>query len=80
MRGVSTNILDQKINTAWTIALKNIPDTRGLEPYRPRILVSCAQLFRDFSKFTTTAVQSSPPAVRTCPKYLKEVTVSSGCP
>ena len=75
MWGVSTHVSDLKSNTSCTTALKNIPDTLGLAPSHPMILDRLAQLFRAFFKLPTTPGQFSSPAVKTGPKYLKEMTV-----
>ena len=80
MRGVRTHVSDLKRNTVCTTALRKILDTLRLDPYRPRILFICAQIFRAFFKFPTTSGQSQSPVVKTCPKYLNKVTVSIGLP
>ena len=78
--GVITHVYAPKIRTVCTTALKNIPDTLGLYPSLPGILDRRSQLFRAFLRFPTTAGQFPSEAVKICPKYLKDVTVSSGMP
>ena len=80
MRGIITHVSNMKRSNACTTALKNIPDTLGMDPYLPSIISSRAQIFRDFRGFPTTAYQFSSDAVMTRPKYLKNVNVSIGLP
>ena len=80
MRGVRNHVSELKRNTACTTDLNNIPDTIGSAPFQASILVRCAQLFYVFFNFTTTTGQFSSPDVKTRPRYLNKVTVSSGLP
>ena len=80
MRGVSTHVSNLNISTVCTTTLNNIPDTLGLEPSRPIILISRAQLFRAVIRFPTTARQLSYTTVKTIHIYLNEVTVLSVLP
>ena len=77
MWGDRTYVSDLNSSNACTTALKNIPDTLGLEPSCPRILASRSQIIRTFLSFPTTAGQSSSATVNTRPRYLEEVTVLS---
>ena len=62
-------------NYCRTTAFKNTPNTLGLAPSLPSLLIRRAQLFRALQRLTTTAGQSSSDAIVTRPKYLKDVTV-----
>ena len=75
MRGVSTHFSDPNISTACTTALKNIPKTLDLPPSYPIILSRRAKFFPAFLRFPTAAGQFSSAAVKTRPRYSKEVTV-----
>ena len=78
MWGFSTHVSDPNSSTTCTTALKNIPKTLGLVPSLPRILVSRAYLFYAFLRLTTTAGQFLSATTKIHPRYLKEVTFSSG--
>ena len=80
MQGVRTHIREPKSSTAWTTDLKNIPTTLGLAPSRPRIRVSRAKLFCAFFMFPINYGQFFSTVVKTRPRYLKEVTISSNLP
>ena len=77
MQGVITHVSNYNIRTACTTTLKNIPENLGLEPYRPRILVSRAQLLLALIRFPNTTVQLLYASVKILPRHLKELTVSS---
>ena len=57
MRGVSTHVSNLNISTVCTTTLNNIPDTRGLSPYRPSILSIRAQIFCAFQRFPNNSGQ-----------------------
>ena len=76
MQGVTTYVYNPNRRNSCTTALRDIPETRGMAPSHLSILASHAQLFRSFQRFPTTDVQSSSAAVKTRPRYLKEVTVA----
>ena len=76
MQGFITHASNPNIITACTNSLKKVPDTLGLAPSLPSILVSRTQLFCSFRKFPTNARKLSSNAVKICPNYLKDVTVS----
>ena len=78
MQRVNTHVYAPKSSTACTTSLKNTAKTLGLAPSRHRILASWAQLFYAFFRLTATADQFSSAAIKTCPRYLKEVTILSG--
>ena len=80
MWGLTTHVSNQKSSTAWTTALKKKPETRGAAPslLRMRVILLQTDLARD--KFLTTSGQSSSAANITCPRYLKEVTISRESP
>ena len=78
MQGVSTHVSNLNSSITRTTTLDNNPYTLGLAPYSPIILTSRSQLFRAFLRSPTTSGQSLYTAVKTYPRYLKEVTVSSG--
>ena len=78
MQGVMTHVSVPKSNTACTTAFNNIPDTHRLAPSQPSILVSCAQFFLAFFKFIITVGQFPSPYIKTRPKYLNKVNISSG--
>ena len=80
MRGFITHVSDPKTITARTTALEKIPETLRLSPSRPRIFVTRVQLFRAIFSYLTTVGHSLQVADETRPRYLKEVTISSGLP
>ena len=71
MQGVITQKSYPKIKIACITALNKVPDTRVIDPSRPKILVIQSHLFRDFRRFLTTMDQSFSGAVRIHPRYLK---------
>ena len=80
MRGVTTQVYDPKSSTACTMDLKNNPDTRGTDP---SLLMMCDILLQTTlsqDKFFTTSGQSLSAADINSTRYLKEVTISRGCP
>ena len=62
------------------MALKKKPDTRGLAPYLLRIHIILLHTSHTFAKFRITEVQSPSTAKINLPRYLKDVTISRGCP
>ena len=80
MRGVTTQVLEPKRNTACTMDLKKNPDTCGSEPSMMRILVILFHNFHACDKFLTTNGQLLSVAEITRPKYQKEVTIPRGRP
>ena len=77
-RGVSTYFSNPKSSTAWTTTVKKIPEILGLSPSHPSIFVGYSQLLCTIFRLRTTALQSFSASVKTHPRYLKEVTLSSG--
>ena len=57
IQGVITHTSDPKIITAFTTALKNIPNTLGFTLYFPKILNNRAQILLVFPSFPTISVQ-----------------------
>ena len=80
MQGVTTQVSDPKSSTACTTSLKKKPDIRGAAPSLLRMRVILLQTALDRDKFFTTAGQLLSAAKIICPRYLKEVTISRGCP
>ena len=80
MRGVTTHVSVPKSSTDWTTNLKKNLDTRSAASSLLIILVNLRHNACAFARFMTTANQLSSAADITCPKYLKEVTISRGCP
>ena len=80
MRGVTTQFSDPKSSTACTTDPKKNPGTCGAAHslLRMRDIFLQTALARD--KFFTTTGQLLSTAKITCPRYLKEVTISRGCP
>ena len=78
MRGVTTQVSAPKSSINWTTALKKNTDTRSTVPPMLRILVNLRPTARAFVRFLNTAEKASPIADITCPKYLKEITISRG--
>ena len=68
--GFTTHVSAPNSSTFCTTALKNYPEIRGVAPSLLKIPCILPQLFRVFSKFPTTAGQSSSPAVITLPMYV----------
>ena len=80
MRGVTTQVYDPKSSTACTTALKKKPDTRGTTPSLLRISVILFHTALAWDKLCTIADQSFYAPKITCPRYLKEFTISRGRP
>ena len=80
MQGVTTHVSAPKKDTDKTTALKKNPYTRGVTPYLMIILFNLRLTACLSTRFLTKAGQSSSAAEITCPKYLKEVTISRGSP
>ena len=80
MRGVNTQVCALKISTDWATDLNKNPDTRGAAPYFLIILVNLQHTACVLARFWTNAGQSLSATETTCPKYLKEVTISRGHP
>ena len=78
MQGVMNHVSVPKSNNTCTTAFNNIPDTHRLAPSQPSILVSCAQFFLAFFKFIINVRQLSYSYIKTRPKYLNKVKISSG--
>ena len=78
MQGVTTQVSAPKSSINWTTALKKNTDTRSTVPPMLRIIVNLRHTARAFVRFLNTAEKASPIADITCPKYLKEITISRG--
>ena len=71
IHGNTTHVSTPNSITCWTTALKKFPDTLLFSPSLLRIRCSIPQLYHAFPRFPATAGQSSSPAVRILPRYLK---------
>ena len=80
VRGVTTQVSTPKNSTACPTTLENIPDTLGFTPSLPKIIARRVQLLLAFHRFSKTYGQSASKAVMILPKYLKDMTDSSGMP
>ena len=80
MREVINHISSQKISTACTTDFKNTPDTLGFTPSLLKILNRRSQIFLYFHRLPTNVEQLPSKVVMIHPKYLKDVTYSSGLP
>ena len=78
MRGFITHVSAPIIRTSCTTALRIIPGNLGLPPYLTRILDRQSHIFWGFCRFSTTSGQLSYESINICPKYLKDITVTSG--
>ena len=78
--GVTTGVSLSKISTDCTMELKKKTDTLGAVTSILIIFVNLRHTARVLARLLTTAGQSLSSAEITIPKYLKEVTVSRGCP
>ena len=78
MQGVTTQVSAPKISTDWTTDLNKNTDTRGASYSLMIILGNSHHASLAFPRFCTTSAQSLSAAEITCPKYLKEVTISRG--
>ena len=78
MRGVTTQVSAPKSSTGWTTALNKNQDTPGAAPSLLRIRISLCHTACALGRFLTTTDQLFSAAETTCPKYLKDVTISRG--
>ena len=77
---VTDHVSDLKIITAWSNALKKVPNVRASFPSRPSILDIFYHFLRAFCRLATTAIQSSSVTIRMRPSYLKFVILVSRQP
>ena len=80
MQGVTTQVSAFKSSAAWIMALKKKPETRGVATSLLSMRDILLQPVFARAKFLMNAVQLSSVADIAYPRYLKEVTISSGRP
>ena len=73
MRGVITHISDPKISTAFTTALKNIPDTLRFAPSLHNIIDNLTHLFLTLCRLPTKSGQASSNDLMIRPRYFNAV-------
>ena len=80
MLGVTTQVSAPKSSTAWIRALNNKPDNQGVDPTLLRMRDILLKTVFARAKLLTTYIQSLSVGEINLPRYLKEVTISRGCP